>query len=69
MLEKKLEEKPVVQPVIQPVVESEEIKSLNESVLDLKCRSMKNNLIFTGLDRVQNEDTEDLLRGFLQQSI
>jgi hypothetical protein len=34
---KKLEEKPVVQPVIQPVVESEEINSLKESVLDLKC--------------------------------
>ena len=38
---KKLDEKPVVQPVIQPVVESEEIKSLKEIVLDLKCRSMK----------------------------
>jgi chromosome segregation ATPase len=45
---KKLEEKPVVQPVIQPVVESEEIKSLKESVLNLKCREMKNNLIFPG---------------------
>jgi hypothetical protein len=66
---KKLEEKPVVQPVIQPVVESEEIKSLKESVLDLKCRSMKNNLIFTGLNRVQNEDTEDLLRGFLHHEL
>ena len=66
---KKLEEKPVVQPVIQPVVESEEIKSLKESVLDLKCRSMKNNLIFTELNRVQNEDTEDLLRGFLHHEL
>ena len=66
---KKLEEKPVVQPVIQPVVESEEIKSLKESVLDLKCRSMKSNLIFTGLNRVQNEDTEDLLCGFLHHEL
>jgi DNA repair exonuclease SbcCD ATPase subunit len=62
---KKLEEKPVVQPVIQPAVESEEIKSLKESVLNLKNRPMKNILILTGLNRVQNEDTDDLLRGFL----
>jgi hypothetical protein len=62
---KKLEEKSVV----QPVVESEEIKSLKESVPDLKCCSMKNNLIFTGLNRVQNEDTEDLLRGFLHHEL
>jgi hypothetical protein len=40
---KKLDEKPVVQPVIQPVVESEEIKSLKESVLNLKYRPVKNN--------------------------
>jgi hypothetical protein len=66
---KKLDEKPVVQPVIQPVVESEEIKSLKEIVLDLKCRSMKSNLIFTGLNRVQNEDTEDLLCGFLHHEL
>ena len=46
----KLEEKPVVQPVIQPVVESEEFKSLKGSVVDLKCRSMKNKLIFTGMN-------------------
>ena len=43
---KQLEENPIVQPVIQPVTESEEIKCLKEAVLDLKCRSMKNNLIF-----------------------
>ena len=30
---------------------------------------MKNNLIFTGLNRVQNEDTEDLLRGFLHHEL
>jgi hypothetical protein len=66
---KKLEEKPVVQPVIQPVVESEEIKSLKESVLNLKCREMKNNLIVTGLNRVQNEDTNDLLCGFLHYEL
>ena len=30
---------------------------------------LKNNLIFTGLNRVQNEDTEDLLRGFLHHEL
>ena len=30
---------------------------------------MKNNLIFTGLNRVQNEDTEDLLRGILHHEL
>jgi hypothetical protein len=46
--------------------QSEEIKSLKESVLVLKCRSMKNYLFFTGLNRVQNED---LLRGFLHHEL
>jgi hypothetical protein len=53
---KKLEEKPVVQPVIQPVTVSGQIKTLTadihdlkSKVLDLQCRSMKNNLVFTGL--------------------
>ena len=66
---KKLEERPRVQPVIQPVTESKEIKALKETVLDLKCRSMKNNLIFNGLHRVQNEDTEKLLHGFLYDEL
>ena len=30
---------------------------------------MKNNLIFTALNRVQNEDTKDLLRGFLHHEL
>ena len=59
-----LEKRPIVQPVVQPVTESNEIKKLREEILDLKCCSMKNNLIFTGLHRVPNENTEDLLRCF-----
>lgn len=48
---------------------SEHIQRLENSVLDLKCRSMKNNLIFTGLYEVRNENTEDLLRAFLRNEI
>ena len=66
---KKLEEKPILQPVVQPVIESEVIRSLREDVLDLKCRSMKNNLIFTGLYRIRDEDTEELLRSFLYKEL
>ena len=65
----KLEESPVVHPVIQPVIEGEEIKTIKAELLDLKCRSMKNNLIFTGLHRVPNEDTEKLLRCFLHHEL
>ena len=63
-----LEKRPIVQPVVQPVTESNEIKRLRE-ILDLKCCSMKNNLIFTGLHRVPNENTEDLLRCFLYNEL
>lgn len=67
---RKLEEKPIFQPIIQPVAQySEELQSLKDAVLDLKCRSMKNNLIFTGLHRVRNEDTEQLLRCFLYNEL
>ena len=45
------------------------VTDLNETVIDLKCRSMKNNLIFTGLHEVQNENTELLLRQFLEAEI
>lgn len=35
-----------------------DLKDLKDTVLDLKCRSMKNNLIFTGLGGETNsEDT------------
>lgn len=64
-----LEKRPIVQPIVQPVTESNEIKKLREDILDLKCRSMKNNLIFTGLHRVPNENTEDLLRCFLYNEL
>ena len=47
----------------------EDIESLKSTVFDLQCRSMKNNLIFTGLQEVNNECTEDLLRDFLYSEL
>ncbi|XP_063436930.1 uncharacterized protein LOC134718363 [Mytilus trossulus] len=47
----------------------DELENLKERVLDLSCRSMKNNLIFTGLYGIRDENTEELLRGFLHTEI
>lgn len=47
----------------------EKVSNLRSEVLDLKCRSMKNNLIFTGLHEVSDEDTEALLREFLYKEL
>jgi hypothetical protein len=73
---KMLEEKPAVQPVIQLVTESGQIKTLTadihdlqSKVLDLQCRSMKNNLVFTGLCQSQLENCENKLRGFIRQEL
>ena len=54
---------------LQPCNCEQSIQSLQDTVLDLKCRSMKNNLIFTGLHEVRDENTERLLRVFLQNEI
>ena len=73
---KKLEEKPVFQPVVQPVIENDQIKTLKQEivdmkskVLDLQCRSMKNNLVFTGLCHTQLGNCENKLRGFIRQEL
>ncbi|CAG2252399.1 unnamed protein product [Mytilus edulis] len=42
---------------------------MKERVLDLQCRSMKNNLVFTGLYNVRDENTEELLRCFLYNEL
>ena len=39
----------------------ENIHHLRSSILDLQCRSMKNNLIFTDLHEVRDENTEEIL--------
>lgn len=43
----------------------EENSKLKEGLLDVQCRSMKNNLIFTGLSEQEGENCEGLLRDFL----
>ena len=45
------------------------LKSLQESVSDPRCRSMKSNLIFNGLKEIRNEDTEDMIRQFLEDEL
>jgi hypothetical protein len=45
------------------------VRDLHESVLDLKATSMKNNLIFSGLHEVREENTEMLLRHFPEKEI
>ena len=45
-------------------------EELQETVLDLKCRSMKNNLVFTGLwGDGRNENTYALIREFLSREL
>ena len=45
---------------------TEEKEKLSSTVLDLQCRSMKTNLVFTGWDmETRDEDTEEILRRFL----
>ncbi|CAC5380625.1 unnamed protein product [Mytilus coruscus] len=45
------------------------LENMKEKVLDLQCRSMKNNLVFTGLYNVRDENTEKLLRCFLNNEL
>ncbi|KAK3091168.1 hypothetical protein FSP39_017674 [Pinctada imbricata] len=40
-------------------------QEIDERVTDLQCRSMKMNLIFTGLEETRQEDMENKVRGFL----
>jgi hypothetical protein len=44
----------------------QERDEMRETIIDLRCRSMKNNLIFTGLTESQHENTEATLREFLR---
>ena len=42
---------------------------MKESLLDIKCRSMKYNLVFTGLRETLYENTEAKLRDFFGQEL
>ncbi|CAG2223346.1 unnamed protein product [Mytilus edulis] len=69
-LEKKLEQsqKNICQSSTKQV-QDDEIIELKDKILDLQCRSMKNNLIFTGLCHSKFENCENKLRGFLRQEL
>lgn len=41
--------------------------ALRASMLDLQVRSMRDNLIFTGIVETPNEDTEEKLKNFLHR--
>ncbi|CAG2187245.1 unnamed protein product [Mytilus edulis] len=45
----------------------QENENLQSTVIDLQCRSMKNNLVFTGLTETEGENTEEVIRDFIQQ--
>lgn len=49
--------------------QSNVIQKMEESLIDLKCRSMKNNLIFSGLQYQKDEHVEEKLRNFLQNEL
>jgi chromosome segregation ATPase len=52
-----------------PSITPEKAKYLEDTVLDLQCRSMKNNLIFTGLGHSHNEECELKLRDFIYKEL
>ena len=48
---------------------SEKNDHLSEQMTDLRCRSMKYNLIFSGLAEQHHENTEHVIRGFLNDHL
>jgi hypothetical protein len=47
-------------------IETENVK-MKEKLVDMQCRTMKYNLIFTGLDEQADENCENKLRHFIYQ--
>ncbi|VDI40817.1 Hypothetical predicted protein [Mytilus galloprovincialis] len=54
-----------IKAVVKNAKQENEI--LQSTVIDLQCRSMKNNLVFTGLTETEGENTEEVIRTFIQQ--
>ena len=48
---------------------SEDNKRMKESILDMQSRSMRDNLVFSGLPERAEEDPEATIKVFLQQSL
>ena len=46
-----------------------ETEELRNTVIDLQCRSMKYNLVFTGLRECEIENTEQLVRNFIRNEL
>lgn len=44
-------------------------KSLEDHILDLRSRSMQNNLLFFGIREQQGENCEQLVRGFIREKL
>ncbi|VDI15733.1 Hypothetical predicted protein [Mytilus galloprovincialis] len=42
---------------------------LKEKILDLQCRSMRNNLVFTGLEESAEENTKQVLHKFIREEL
>ena len=51
------------------MIADEKITELEDAIVDLQCRSMKNNLIFTNLLEHPEEDTERKLRIFIHDEL
>ena len=49
-------------------IETENVK-MKEKLVDMQCRTMKYNLIFTGLDGQDDENCENKLRHFIYQEM
>lgn len=49
--------------------DQDEVRNLQNIVLDLQCRSMKNNLIFTNLLEQRTEIVEEKLRAFIYEKL
>ncbi|VDI47084.1 Hypothetical predicted protein [Mytilus galloprovincialis] len=50
-------------------VENEKVQKLESNILDLQCRSMKNNLIFSGLAYNKDENCQAKLRNFIYEEL
>ena len=49
--------------------DQDEVRKLQNTVLDLQCRSMKNNLIFINLFEQRTENAEEKLRAFIYEKL
>ncbi|XP_046562682.1 uncharacterized protein LOC124271574 [Haliotis rubra] len=49
--------------------QSEEVRELKEQLLDVQSRSMRDNLIFTGIEEKPEEDCEEVLHEFIRTKL